>query len=123
MDTIKLKNRIQKKFRTISNFARISGIERYELQKLFAVKNPDLDMLIRVEKAYKMCKSVDTGNVISSDKLQALKACIDEAGGVYKFTTDFPNFTRRDVYDIYNGKRKRLTPFMQSLFDHFKILA
>jgi hypothetical protein len=123
----KLQARIQKKFGSISNFSRISGIDRTRLQVLFRVKNPDRDELNQVRKAYMEFKNVQTGNVVDPERLKKLKKAIDDAGGPYKFTKDTvdengkPIFETRAVYYVFDGERTRLSKLMKRLLDHFQI--
>jgi len=112
-----LRDSIKKKFGTMSNFARIGGINRYDLQKMFARK--DMNPVDRsvIEKALKL----ENKGHIDQDKLSRIKKAIDDAGGCYTFTKDNEGFPQRLTYMIYNGEQKRESKLYKRLLLHFKI--
>jgi hypothetical protein len=116
-----LKTKIKKKFGSLSNFARVAGIDRYSLQKTFARKEIPSEERAVLEKAYQDLDGKPTGNVIDPDKLALLRAKIDEVGGRYQFCKLNPDFNIREVYYVYSGERVRLSKLVQRLFDHFNI--
>lgn len=117
-----LKNKIKTKFGTISNFARLSGFDRYRLQIVFAKgTNPTADELAKIKQAYKDLKPKETGDLIDPQKLGLLKMYIETRGGVYKFCQDNPQFQQDPIYKLLSGKRKRNSPLVKSLFEFFRI--
>lgn len=116
-----LKDRITRKFGTLSNFSRLAGIDRYELQKKFSRRSLDPSDLAMLEgKARTLTPSKGKGD-IAPKKLNELKRAVREYGGVLKFTTDNPGFSRDSVNQILAGRRKRISPVVKSLFESFKI--
>jgi hypothetical protein len=118
----KLKQKIIKKFGTISGFARVSKLDRYELQKLFARKQIPLETAKSLsQKCDELEKVNSIANPIDPEKLKLLRAAIDDAGGRYKFCKDNPTFDMRQIYYVYEGERVRMSPLIKRLFEHFKI--
>jgi hypothetical protein len=118
----RLKRQIKVKFGSQSKFARLAGIDRYDLQKLFARKDEDHDV---VQEIWGICQSTaNTGE--STDLNQAvilrLSKAIKKAGGVYRFAKDNPEFAEKSVYQILSGKRKRITPNVTKLLQHFELV-
>jgi len=117
-----LKAKIQKKFGSMSNFARAANIDRYDLQKTFARKDIPKQELAGLIKSYEELDGSPTGgNVIDQDKLNRLIAMIQGHGGPYQFSKDNPQFNMREVYSVFNGERKRMCKLIERLFEHFKI--
>lgn len=115
-----LKQRIKKKFGTMSNFARIVNFDRYELQKAFALKQIPTHIHKRIEELYRKHENKSTLNIDPS-QLNDLKKAIEEYGGAYKFCQDFPDFNAEQVYALLRGDRKRESKLSQALFEHFEI--
>jgi hypothetical protein len=117
-----LKHRIKKRFKSLSNFARLGGFDRYRLQIVFAegTTPPDNELQTYIN-AYNTLTPRDTGNVIDPEKLAILKTKIDIAGGVYRFCRDNPTFKMDQVYQVTAGKRKRNSDLVKRLFEFFKI--
>lgn len=117
-----LKEKIKKKFGTISNFSRVAGLDRYRLQIVFNKNTkPTKEELEAIHQACKDNKAKETGDLIDPGKLEQLKARMTEYGGVYKFCKDYPNYQYDPIYKLISGKKKRNSDLVKRLFDHFEI--
>lgn len=119
MTTEAVKKRIQKKHGTISAFARVANIDRYDLQKMFARK-----ALTKEEQKTILDKLQETSPEavgIPPEKLELLRSKLQEAGGVYKFCKDHPEFEKRHVYRAYKGGYVSGGGMAQRLMDYFSI--
>jgi hypothetical protein len=105
-----LRRKIKKKFGSYHNFARIVGVETLR------GKTPmEIDRI-----ASKLTKS-GAGGVIPRHKLEALKSKIS---GLPEGITEFcqkEGFSEVSVYQIIQGRRKRMSPVVERLFKHFGI--
>lgn len=115
----KLKKFIKEKFRTLSRFAEVSGLDRYEIQKAFTpfyFQNPKYVRFRKeiYEKASKTGLTVKQTE-LSAEQLKALRKAIDDKGGCYKFSQEV-GFR---VYDIYNGTRVRISGQVEQLINYF----
>lgn len=117
-----LKEKIKKKFGTLSNFARLAKLDRYRLQIVFAKgTTPPEGELQAIRNAYKELKPKETGDLIDPKKLELLEMYIEQRGGVYQFCRDNPQYPQNQVYPLIAGKRKRNSALVKSLFEFFKI--
>ncbi len=116
-----LKDKITRKFGTLSNFSRLAGIDRYELQKKFARRSLDPADTKKIEDLTRTLTPHKGKGDIAPKKLNELKRAVREYGGVLKFVTDNPDFSRDSVNQILAGRRKRISPVVKSLFESFKI--
>lgn len=127
MNLLTVKNRIKKKFGTMSNFARIAKIDRYDLQKRLAMVAYDgttkesRKILSEINNAAIRTKAPNRGAQIPPEKLKSLVGKIKKAGGVNAFCAENPQFSSRSVFQILQGRRRKMSPGVQALFDHFKI--
>lgn len=122
MTTEQVKNKIKTKFGSISRFARIANLDRYELQKLFGRTNPNIKDLQKVLKLAQGSQMKTSGKEISPEQVAALKQALEEYGGVIKFSRDHPEFGHKvSIFQILSGHRKRTTDKVRELFTHFKI--
>lgn len=112
-----LKDSIKLKFGTLSNFARLAKINRYELQKIFARKEISSGDFKKIESKLKL-RNISH---VDQSKLKLLKKAIDDAGGCYAFTKENEGFPQRLTYMIYNGQQKRESALFKKLLSHFKI--
>lgn len=118
---LSLKDRIQKKFGSISEFARQTGIDRTSIQILFAVKNPDQKLLALVDRKATVSKVRKPDGLIDPKKLESLKRAINASGGVGAFCRENKGFSRDTVNQVVAGKYKRMSPGVKRLFNHLKI--
>ncbi len=127
MNLLEVKKRIKKKFGTMSNFARIAKIDRYDLQKKMAMVayNPSSKesrlILSRIVLESSVLKVPNRGAQIPPEKLKSLIIEIKKSGGVNAFCAENPKFSSRSVFQILQGRRRKMSPGVQALFDHFKI--
>lgn len=119
MDKQALIDGIKEKFGSLSAFARVAKIDRYELQKTFARQTMTNREYLKLERLMNRKKSPPKTTYDS--KLKKLIKAINKYGGVYKFTKDNPEFSRRYVYVVCSGGTNKLTDTVQKLFDHFQI--
>lgn len=118
MTTEQIKTKIREKHKTLSAFARMAGIDRYELQKMFAREMSKQEQK-QILDALEIVPAEDLS--IPADKLELLRSKIQEAGGIPKFASDNPGFEKRHVYLAYNGEFTVQSKTVQQLFKHFGI--
>ena len=123
----KLRSKIITKFGSISNFCRITNIDRMEIQKLFlAKKNKVLKVhqQERIDELNKLCSRTDkNGNSdkdLTAEIRTKIKEAIDELGGVEKFCETHP-FSMNSVFQIVAGRRKFRTQKVNDLIDTLNI--
>lgn len=120
-----LKKKIKKKYKTMSSFARVAGIERYELQKMFSRKELTEAEKTRMEAL--IATTAPEGEPISAERLELLKSKIQENGGVSAFSATVldengePVFSKRMLHYIYSGQMKLNEGLVKKLFEYFKI--
>lgn len=118
MKAEKLKERIIKKFGTVSEFGRAANVDRYYLQTVLKRKRiPEADYVNLLQK----CLSIrfkQRSDVIPPSRLRQLKTAINAAGGVYAFCLENEEFKdrTREVYLIYAGKRSLRSKLVRRLF-------
>lgn len=104
-----LKEKIAKKFGSYHNFARLVG-----MQSLRGKTPLEIDRL-----AAEMGKS--SGSGIPRVKLSSLKTQLAQfPGGPTEFCEKH-GFSSVSVYQILQGRRKRMSPIVAKLFSHFGI--
>lgn len=122
MTKARLQKQIKDKFGSISKFARLARVDRYDLQKLFARKDEDADV---VQEIWGICQATANKGE-STDLNQAvilrLSKAIKKAGGAYRFSKENPEFAHKSVCQILAGKRKRITPNVNKLLKHFELV-
>lgn len=116
-----LKDGITEKYGTQSQFCRLAGVNRMELQILFAVKYPDLKFLKRVESLAGSVKPKPTHEVLEPAKLEALKRAINASGGVGPFCKEHTQFSRHTVNQIVAGRYGTVSRKVKELLKHFGI--
>lgn len=121
MNVKAFKNKCKKKFGSLSNFARVTKRKRMDLQILLAKKQIPREDEESLERDFESYNGDPVGNVITSEQLECLKICIGEAGGVYQFCKNNPDFSQRQVYEVVSGNRMRLSRLVKKLFIHFEI--
>lgn len=118
----RLKRQIKVKFGSISKFARLSGVDRYDLQKLFARKDEDRDVVDEIWGIYQTTANKSESTELNQAIILRLSKALEKAGGVYRFAKDNPEFAEKSVYQILSGKRKRITPNVSKLLKHFELV-
>lgn len=113
--------RIVDKFGSLSKFSRLSGYDRYELQKVFARKFNDQATLREIARLVKATANKSDSNEITEVQISKLSKALKKAGGVIQFSRDNPQFPEKSVYQILSGMRKRRTAKVMELFDHFEL--
>lgn len=121
MDQELLKSKIKEKFKTISEFGRVSGIDRTELQKalmpFYATNQHYIDFRIRInEDVDRLAPRINEDDLTPS-KLEWLEKEIKDRGGVVKFCRDNPQFSKDSVFHILQGRRKKINGVVRILFD------
>lgn len=106
--------KIKAKFGSVSNFLKIQSWTAYEYQK--ALNFP----LILYKTVARINAPAKSGG-LEPEKLERLRGEIEGSGGAYQFCAKNPDFAMATVCQILQGKRKRMTPKVQALFDHFGI--
>jgi len=125
--TTQVKQKIKRKFGTLSKFARLVAMDRYELQKLFAAteKNMNEERQKRMVDLFELAertKASATANELTPKLRKAIKTAIDlEYGGVEQFCKTNPEFNKFSVWQIVNGYRKNITPAIKKLINTLKI--
>lgn len=116
-----LRKALIKKFGTMSQFCREAGVDRTELQILFAVKAPNLVFLKRIEALAVSVKPKPPEGVLEPSKLKALQEAINAAGGVRPFCRENKAFKVQTVYQVVAGMYQRRSPKVEALLKHFGI--
>lgn len=120
----RLKALIKKKFGTRSRFADLAGEDRYEVQKAFMTAYARDPKYIEYRKtlAVKALRLKRTGRngELSITLLDALKRAIDADGGTYAVAKAL-NVPPSSLYELYNGQRMVITPFVQNVLDKYSI--
>ncbi len=122
MTKARLQKQIKAKFGSLSKFSRLSRIDRYELQMLFARKADDHDV---VQEIWAICQSTankEETTVLNQAVVLRLAKAVKKAGGAYRFSKDNPDFAHKSVCQILAGKRKRITPNVTKLLKHFELV-
>lgn len=119
MTVEKLKAEIKIKFGTMSKFARIVKIDRYELQKI--LKRDKAEEIKKINSLAKKKKYKPTGKELTDKQRAALKKAIDKKGGVLQFCRDNPQFSKDSVFQTINGTRKLMTDKKKELFEFLNI--
>lgn len=121
MKVEKIKKLIKEKFGTMSKFAILAGIDRMELQKDFNTRTMDADTVTTYLHKIDVTELQALDGEISPEKLERLREALNDVGGVLAFVEANPKFSIHSVYQVLNGRRKRMTPLVKSLFEHFLI--
>lgn len=121
MKTSTIQKLITHKFGTITKFAKLAKVNRYELQKIFAKEEVTPDQASWLKNLASTTKIDHTDVEIHPEKLELLKKALNAFGGVTRFTATNPRFSRDSVNQILAGRRKRISPVVQDLFDYFYI--
>ncbi len=117
-----VKDRIREKFGTVTNFLRISGVDKLEFQKAcmpFYANHYGFQKLL--QEYYAMVDKIDVTPADDSftDAIhEELKTHVYSYGSVEKFCEKYPEFSQVSVYQILAGSRKRISPLVNTLLSH-----
>ncbi len=121
MSNAGVKNKIKRKFGSLTRFAKLAGIDRYELQKDFARKVLSPKRAKELDRLVTRTKDKSLGNEFTTERLKALRAKIEAAGGPAKFCEEYPKFSYVSLIQILAGKRKLVSATVRELFEHLQI--
>lgn len=121
MSKAAVKNKIKRKFGSLTRFAKLAGVDRYDLQKDFARKTLTPKRAKELEKLVARTSDKRLANEFTPERLEALRAKIEAAGGAQKFCDEYRRFSYVSLIQILAGKRKLVSATVRELFDHFKI--
>jgi hypothetical protein len=117
-----LKKKIKEKFGTHSNFARITGLDRYELQRDFLEKegavNPQL--MLRLEELYHSAEPAPSRPVFTPEQITEIREAINEVGGVAVFS-EANEYSKDTIFQILSGRMKTIGRVGQKLLIDLKI--
>ncbi len=109
-----VKKKIKVKFGSVSAFLKVMSWTEYELQK--AMKYPET-----LYRTVARTEAQPNSGLLDVKKLNALQGKIKAIGGAYAFWLENRHFPYPTICQILQGRRKRMTPKVQALFDHFGI--
>lgn len=121
-----IKGKILEKYKSMSKFGRKAGIDRYDLQKMFARKELTDTESARLLTALGRTDDLPEANEITPAQVERLRNEINAMGGVHHFSKymldeeklDFPVTS---IYQVLDGRRKKMAGFPKRLFDYFEI--
>lgn len=116
-----VKKDILKKFTYMSHFAKLAGIDRYDLQKFFAKAAPSQEELSELAQKVHSTDFRPSDDHIPQKSLDALKEAIMKEGSLPGFCIQNPEFKESSVKSIIYGKRTRMSPGVRKLLAHFNI--
>jgi hypothetical protein len=107
-------------FPTMTAFCRVSGEDRYELQKLLSMarhsltpeRSAELDRLAELAKKHK--GQLDPDVYVTDELRGKMKEAIDQRGGVISFSSE-NDFSRDSIFQILSGRRKKRTKKVNEL--------
>lgn len=108
MTRTSLKRKIDLKFGSWHNFARIVGVHTLR------GKTP-----LEIDRMADALSRTVVGGGIPREKLDALKSKIMTCGGVTAFCLENKDFSETSLFQILQGRRKRMSPVVNRLFQHF----
>jgi ribosome-associated translation inhibitor RaiA len=135
MNADALKTYIKKKFGSLSKFAVLAKIDRYEVQKVIAAAKKNTGKYKGTQaRAVERGKKIDefyalaerTPADYSDDEITpALRKLIEkkikEFGGIQQFCQEFPQFKYINVYQTMTGERSKLTTSVRELLTTLRI--
>jgi hypothetical protein len=118
----RLKKAIRKKFGTFTKFAKLAGLNYYDLKKGFL----DAQKVERQDLAdmEALLNATDGPDEFTLALRKSLQEAINEYGGVLMFCMANARFTASTVFQILSQEKesyKRITPTIKRLLDHFNI--
>jgi hypothetical protein len=121
MNKEQLQAKIKEKYGSMSKFAKLAKLDRYNLQKLFARKVVTPEDLAIISSLVEDTENKPTKGEITPAQIKALSKALKQAGGVIQFVKRNKRFSEVSLYQILDGRRKRITPMVKKLFDHFQL--
>lgn len=120
-----IKGKIKEKFGSMSVFARKAGIDRYELQKMFARKELTDLQTANLITALARTDDLPEADQITPEQVERLRNEIMCMGGVHSFSefakTEGHDFPVTSIYQVLDGKRKKMAGLAKRLFEYFEI--
>lgn len=118
MTRLEARAEIFKKYKTISRFARLADIDRYELQKILGTDSTFELHMKRIIVLIKRTPVKITSNEVDPKKMARVKRMIAEQGGMAEFCR-VNEFNYHTVRQILQGRRKLMSPVVTRLFEFF----
>lgn len=113
-----LKRKIKQKFGSFTNFGEAIDVDRYVLQKeLLQPQKVKKDV---ITKYAKLCEDT-TGHKLTDENIELLKAEIEEYGGVKLFCECEELIGENELFKLFRGERKLITPKLEEVFEFFEI--
>ncbi len=124
-----LKDRITKKFGTVTHFCDCANLDIYEVQKLFTSSiRAESRESKREPKLWEISNICDLTNAdsytvkqISPDMRQVIKDKINALGGVSEYVKNNHEFSESTIRQIINGRRKNISIGVNLLLDKLEI--
>ncbi len=117
---------IKVKFGSLTKFAALVKMERYDLQKFFAAaakkmtpeREKQLDAIKALVKSTKVAK---LDNEITNDLRAQITQAIEDFGGASYFCQENPQFNYTSLNHIMQGRRKRISASVKNLLSTLNI--
>lgn len=120
----RIKQKIRKKFGTVSEFCRISGYDHYDVQKAFMpFYSKDAEFIKFLDEMSLRCEQIQYSpedKALPKKKRELLKEAIDQYGGVWAFCVN-EGYKEVTVHQILQGTRKTMSRTVKKLLLHFNI--
>jgi len=110
MEATRVKELIKAEFGSLSEFCKVTGRDRYELQLFFANCNRKMTVEREQELAVledEALRNADRPYFIDASLQMKMRMAVRRYGGARKFTDDNPEFTTNVVYQIMNKAKRR----------------
>lgn len=117
---------MKERFGSMTRFAKLAGLEYYDLQKLFSAsaKKMTPERKQEFKRLIEIAKTTEV-EPLTTDLTPALRQLIgerlEEVGGVGQFCIDHPEFNQFSVWQILNGRRKTVSASVKKLLETLKI--
>ena len=124
-----LKDRITKKFGTVTHFCDCANLDIYEVQKLFTssirAESRESKRELKLLEISNICDLTNadsyTVKQISPDMRQDIKDKINSLGGVSDYVKHNHEFSESTIRQIINGRRKNISIGVNLLLDKLEI--
>lgn len=108
MTKVTLRQKVNRKFGSWHNFARLVGLD------LLKGKTPqEIDRIVDA-----LPRSPGAG-ALTKAKIEGLRRALNEAGGVAAFCEANQEYSESSLWQILQGRRKRMSPVIVRLLTHF----